>query len=64
VLQWGYYMIPNYYSKGTPTVYQNRFGMPATQPAFDEGLNTWWEVAAKPLDNQQMSALRQLAGVQ
>lgn len=28
VLQWGYYMIPNYYSKGTPTVYQNRFGMP------------------------------------
>ena len=54
VLQWGYYMIPNYYSKGTPTVYQNRFGMPAVQPAYDEGLNTWWEVSAKALTTQQM----------
>jgi len=54
VLQWGYYMIPNYYSKGTPTVYQNRFGMPPVQPAYDEGLNTWWEVSAKALTTQQM----------
>lgn len=60
VLQWGYYMIPNYYSKGTPTVYQNRFGMPARQPLYNEGLETWWEVSAKPLTTQQMSA--QLAG--
>lgn len=60
VLQWGYYMIPNYYSKGTPTVYQNRFGMPAVQPAYDEGLNTWWEVSAKALTTQQMHS--QLAG--
>jgi len=62
VLQWGYYMIPNYYSKGTPTVYQNRFGMPPVQPAYDEGLNTWWEVSAKPLTTQQMHT--QLAGGQ
>ncbi|MGG7674265.1 extracellular solute-binding protein [Pseudomonas sp. WC2] len=62
VLQWGYYMIPNYYSKGTPTVYQNRFGMPAVQPAYDEGLNTWWEVSAKALTTQQMHS--QLAGGQ
>jgi microcin C transport system substrate-binding protein len=62
VLQWGYYMIPNYYSKGTPTVYQNRFGMPAVQPAYDEGLNTWWEVSAKALTTQQMHT--QLAGGQ
>lgn len=55
-------MIPNYYSKGTPTVFQNRFGMPAVQPAYDEGLNTWWEVSAKPLTTQQMRA--QLAGGQ
>lgn len=60
VLQWGYYMIPNYYSKGTPTVYQNRFGMPPVQPAYDEGLNTWWEVSAKALNTQQMHS--QLAG--
>jgi microcin C transport system substrate-binding protein len=62
VLQWGYYMIPNYYSKGTPTVYQNRFGMPPVQPAYDEGLNTWWEVSAKALTTQQMHT--QLAGGQ
>ncbi|MGF6667478.1 extracellular solute-binding protein [Pseudomonas monsensis] len=62
VLQWGYYMIPNYYSKGTPTVYQNRFGMPSVQPAYDEGLNTWWEVSAKPLTTQQMHT--RLAGGQ
>ncbi|QLG96635.1 ABC transporter substrate-binding protein (plasmid) [Pseudomonas yamanorum] len=64
VLQWGYYMIPNYYAKGTPTVYQNRFGMPSTQPAYDEGLATWWEVATKALDNRHMSALREHAGGQ
>jgi microcin C transport system substrate-binding protein len=62
VLQWGYYMIPNYYSKGTPTVYQNRFGMPPVQPAYDEGLNTWWEVSDKALTSQQMHS--QLAGGQ
>ncbi|EJN24628.1 extracellular solute-binding protein [Pseudomonas sp. GM80] len=62
VLQWGYYMIPNYYSKGTPTVYQNRFGMPPVQPAYDEGLNTWWEVSNKALTSQQMHS--QLAGGQ
>ncbi|RON81533.1 extracellular solute-binding protein [Pseudomonas fluorescens] len=62
VLQWGYYMIPNYYSKGTPTVYQNRFGMPPVQPAYDEGLNTWWEVSTQALTTQQMHS--QLAGGQ
>jgi microcin C transport system substrate-binding protein len=62
VLQWGYYMIPNYYSKGTPTVYQNRFGIPPVQPAYDEGLSTWWEVSAKALTSQQMHS--QLAGGQ
>jgi len=32
------------------------------QPSYDEGLNTWWEVSARPLTTQQMSA--QLAGGQ
>ncbi|MCU1717172.1 extracellular solute-binding protein [Pseudomonas sp. 5P_3.1_Bac2] len=45
VLLWGYYMIPNYYSIGTPTVYQNRFGRPAKEPLYDEGLDSWWEVS-------------------
>lgn len=58
VLQWGQYMIPNYYSKGTPTVFQNRFGRPAIAPIYDEGLNTWWEVSPKALTSRQMSTLR------
>ncbi|WP_259698923.1 ABC transporter substrate-binding protein, partial [Pseudomonas chlororaphis] len=58
VLQWGQYMIPNYYSKGTPTVFQNRFGRPAIAPIYDEGLNTWWEVSPKALTTRQMSTLR------
>lgn len=57
VLQWGYYTIPNYYSKGTPLVFANRFGMPATAPTYDVGLETWWQVSAKPLTNAQFTAL-------
>ena len=56
VLQWGYYMIPNYYSVGTPTVYQNRFGRPAQEPKYDEGLNTWWEVSKTAQTNAAMKA--------
>ncbi len=59
VLQWGYYSIQNYYSEGTPTVYLNRFGMPKVAPAYDVGLDTWWQVSAKPLTSLQMSALAQ-----
>lgn len=62
VLQWGQYQIPNYYSKGTPTVFQNRFGRPAIAPIYDEGLNTWWEVSPKALTASQMSALRGTVG--
>ena len=51
VLLWNYYMIPHYYSVGTPTVYQNRFGQPAKEAKFDEGLDTWWEVSKTPLTN-------------
>lgn len=57
VLQWGYYSIQNYYSQGTPTVYLNRFGMPKVSPAFDVGLETWWQVSAVALTHQPMNAL-------
>lgn len=57
VLQWGYYAIQNYYSEGTPVAFLNRFGMPATPPAYDVGLDTWWQVSATPLTTLQMSAL-------
>ncbi|MEG5265160.1 extracellular solute-binding protein [Pseudomonas sp. JDS28PS106] len=57
VLQWGYYTIPNYYSKGTPVVFANRFGMPKTAPVYDVGLETWWQVSSKPLTHAQFTAL-------
>jgi microcin C transport system substrate-binding protein len=67
VLLWGYYMIPNYYSKGTPSVYANRFGMPKTRPVYDVGLETWWQISPTPLTNAQAESLQhtaKTAGVQ
>ncbi|MGN8260049.1 extracellular solute-binding protein [Pseudomonas sp. SMSB3] len=55
VLQWNYYWIPNYYPPGTSTVWWNRFGLPRTQPAYDEGLDSWWEVSPAALSNAQMA---------
>ncbi|HEY0288880.1 MAG TPA: extracellular solute-binding protein [Pseudomonas sp.] len=57
VLLWGFYMIPNYYSQGTPLVYANRFGMPTVGPTYDVGLETWWEVSPTALTNEQMAKL-------
>ena len=57
VLQWGYYMIPNYYSKGTPLVFANRFGRPEIEPVYDIGLETWWQISPTALTNAQASAL-------
>jgi len=56
VLLWGFYMIPNYYSQGTPVVFANRFGKPAIEPIYDVGLESWWEVSRVPLSNVQMAA--------
>ncbi|TDV56821.1 microcin C transport system substrate-binding protein [Pseudomonas graminis] len=56
VLLWGFYMIPNYYSQGTPVVFANRFGRPAIEPIYDVGLESWWEVSRVPLSNAQMAA--------
>ncbi|MBJ9975115.1 ABC transporter substrate-binding protein [Pseudomonas sp. S75] len=55
VLQWNYYWIPNYYPPGTSTVWWNRFGLPKVQPAYDEGLDSWWEVSPTPLTERQMA---------
>ena len=56
VLLWGFYMIPNYYSQGTPVVFANRFGRPAIEPTYDVGLESWWEVSRVPLTDAQMAA--------
>lgn len=55
VLQWNYYWIPNYYPPGSSTVWWNRFGLPKVQAAYDEGLDTWWEVSPTALTDQQMA---------
>nr|WP_314873389.1 extracellular solute-binding protein [uncultured Pseudomonas sp.] len=55
VLQWNYYWIPNYYPPGSSTVWWNRFGRPKVQAAYDEGLDTWWEVSPTALTNEQMT---------
>lgn len=55
VLQWGYYMIPHYYSDGEPSVFRNRFGRPRIAPAYEEGLDTWWEISPTSLTNEQMA---------
>ena len=61
MLQWNYYWIPNYYPPGTSTVWWNRFGRPRTQPAYDEGLDTWWEVSPEALTNVQMAERQKAA---
>lgn len=55
VLQWNYYWIPNYYPPGSSTAWWNRFGLPKVQAAYDEGLDTWWEISPTALTNAQMA---------
>ncbi|CAG8863532.1 hypothetical protein PS627_00470 [Pseudomonas fluorescens] len=55
VLQWNYYWIPNYYPPGSSTAWWNRFGVPRVQAAYDEGLDTWWEISPTALTNTQMA---------
>ncbi|MBC7210486.1 MAG: hypothetical protein H5U33_09245 [Pseudomonas sp.] len=31
------------------------FGLPKVQPAYDEGLDTWWEVSPRALTNPRMA---------
>ncbi|MFH7376193.1 ABC transporter substrate-binding protein, partial [Pseudomonas syringae pv. tagetis] len=52
-LQWGYYMIPNYYTKGTPLVFANRFGMHDVATDYDDGLETCWQISTTPFTNDQ-----------
>lgn len=58
VLQWNYYWIPNYYPPGSSTVWWNRFGIPNIQPAYDEGLDSWWEISPTALTNEEMAKRR------
>ncbi|WP_248797550.1 extracellular solute-binding protein [Pseudomonas sp. MWU13-2105] len=49
VLQWGFYVIPNWHIKTWRVAYWDHIGHPRVSPAYDIGLNTWWiKPDAKP----------------
>ncbi len=42
VLQFGYYVIPNWHIKTYRVAYWNHLGHPEVPPRYDVGINTWW----------------------
>jgi microcin C transport system substrate-binding protein len=42
VLQWGYYVIPQYHLPDYWVAYWNKFRHPQTTPKYTVGLETWW----------------------
>src|SRR5476651_743259 len=49
VLQWGYYVIPNWHIKTWRVAYWNHIGHPKISPKYDIGIATWWvKPDAKP----------------
>jgi len=47
VLQWGFYVVPNWYIAYDRLTYWDKFGMPAVVPAQGAQLDTWWIDPAK-----------------
>lgn len=48
VLQWGYYMVPNWYLSAWRIAYWDKFGKPDTAPSYGTGIpDTWWAKDAK-----------------
>ncbi|NWA26051.1 ABC transporter substrate-binding protein [Pseudomonas gingeri] len=49
VLQWGFYVIPNWHINTWRVAYWDHIGHPKVSPAYDVGLYTWWiKPDAKP----------------
>lgn len=42
VLQWNYYVIPQFHSRSYRIAYKKMFGFPAVKPTYDLGFDTWW----------------------
>ncbi|SIS76762.1 extracellular solute-binding protein [Neptunomonas antarctica] len=42
VLQWNYYVIPQFHSSSYRIAYKNIFSFPEIKPLFDLGFDTWW----------------------
>jgi microcin C transport system substrate-binding protein len=51
VLQYGYYLIPNFHLAAYRVAYWGKFGRPSVSPIYGLGLDTWWvdPAAAKAL---------------
>jgi len=42
VLQWGHYVIPNWYSSDTRVAFWNKFSFPKEIPLLGVSMSTWW----------------------
>lgn len=56
VLQWGHYVVWNYYTDKWRIAYWNKFGQPTKAPDYDYGLYTWWSLDI-PADQQKSNAM-------
>lgn len=53
VLQWNFYMIPQWYSNQYRVAMWDKFERPSVTPQYDLGLDTWW------ISKQKEKALKQ-----
>ncbi|HSQ00196.1 MAG TPA: extracellular solute-binding protein [Candidatus Dormibacteraeota bacterium] len=53
VLQWGFYVVPNWYIAYDRIAYWDKFGQPAVTPMQGVQLDTWWVDPAKDAALQQ-----------
>ena len=65
VLQWGYYVIPNWHIKTWRVAYWNHIGHPKVSPTNDVGISTWWiKPDAKPAIEVETKVVAEPAGVE
>ncbi|MBK5540897.1 ABC transporter substrate-binding protein [Pseudomonas sp. TH07] len=65
VLQWGYYVIPNWHIKTWRVAYWDHIGHPKVSPKYDIGTATWWiKPDAKPAVTSSSQDPAQPAGVE
>jgi microcin C transport system substrate-binding protein len=65
VLQWGYYVIPNWHIKTWRVAYWNHIGHPKVSPTNDVGIFTWWiKPDAKPAIEIETKVVAEPAGLE
>jgi microcin C transport system substrate-binding protein len=65
VLQWGYYVIPNWHIKTWRVAYWNHIGHPKVSPTNDVGISTWWiKPDAKPAIEVETKVQAEPAGME